>query len=48
MKKVLLTVAAVMAFGLMNAQEVKYGAKAGLNMLLASSEPVAPPAPTIV
>ena len=32
MKKVLLTVAAVMAFGLMNAQEVKYGAKAGLNM----------------
>ena len=32
MKKVLLTVAAVMAFGLMNAQEVKYGAKAGLNL----------------
>lgn len=32
MKKVLLTAAAVMAFGLMNAQEVKYGAKAGLNM----------------
>lgn len=32
MKKVLLTVTAVMAFGLMNAQEVKYGAKAGLNL----------------
>ena len=32
MKKVLLTAAAVMAFGLMNAQEVKYGAKAGLNL----------------
>lgn len=31
MKKVLLTVAAVCAFGLANAQDVKFGAKAGLN-----------------
>ena len=32
MKKVLLTAVAVMAFGLSNAQDVKFGAKAGLNM----------------
>lgn len=31
MKKVLLTVAAVCAFGFANAQDVKFGAKAGLN-----------------
>lgn len=32
MKKILLTATAVMAFGLMQAQEVKYGAKVGLNI----------------
>lgn len=32
MKKVLLTAAAVMTFGLMQAQEVKFGAKVGLNI----------------
>ena len=32
MKKVMLTAVAVMAFGLSNAQDVKFGAKAGLNM----------------
>tara|TARA_B110000503_G_C6977721_1_gene341901 strand:+ start:178 stop:720 length:543 start_codon:yes stop_codon:yes gene_type:complete len=32
MKKLLFTAAAVVAFGFANAQEVKYGAKAGLNM----------------
>ncbi len=32
MKKVLLTAAAIFAFGFANAQEVKFGAKAGLNM----------------
>lgn len=32
MKKLILTVAAVFAFGFANAQEVKYGVKAGLNL----------------
>ena len=32
MKKVLLTAAAIFAFGFANAQEVKFGVKAGLNM----------------
>lgn len=32
MKKVILTVAAVFAFGFANAQETKFGVKAGLNM----------------
>lgn len=32
MKKVILTVAAIFAFGFANAQEVKYGVKAGLNL----------------
>jgi opacity protein-like surface antigen len=32
MKKIILSIAAVMAFGFANAQDVKYGAKAGLNM----------------
>ena len=32
MKKILFTTVAIMAFGLMNAQEVKYGAKVGLNL----------------
>jgi len=32
MKKLLLTAAAVFAFGLANAQETKFGVKAGLNM----------------
>ena len=32
MKKIILSIAAVFAFGFANAQDVKYGAKAGLNM----------------
>lgn len=32
MKKILFTTVAIMALGLMNAQEVKYGAKVGLNL----------------
>ena len=32
MKKLLLTAAAVFAFGFANAQEVKFGVKAGLNI----------------
>lgn len=32
MKKIILSVAAIFAFGVVNAQEVKFGAKAGLNL----------------
>lgn len=33
MKKVILTIAAIIAFGITNAQDLKYGARAGLDMV---------------
>ncbi|WP_395057611.1 porin family protein [Flavobacterium sp.] len=39
MKKVLLTAAAVFAFGFTNAQEIKFGAKAGLNLSTIKATP---------
>ena len=38
MKKIILSIAAVLAFGFANAQDVKYGAKAGLNMSSISTD----------
>ena len=38
MKKIIFSIAAVLAFGFANAQDVKYGAKAGLNMSSISTD----------